>query len=256
MRSLLAAAKIDLFSWFGILGGALTLFSNLQGFLDFTAWAEWLTEIWALYVVSVWDVVFERFDLKLETQALMMMTMAIFVSCLALGARLSGPGQSENWPPGWNNILHWNVPIAVVLYLLASLSPQLYYQFPIFGEVTQLGWLILVGVGWFGYVCAILVGLSRWPRLHAFVVAVAMLVISEIFGGAPLRDQVAPNVSELVSVTLALAFAIISGLIVLGIAPPRAFVRRLIFTLVGVALLVTMSEISKLGLSTDAPNVG
>jgi uncharacterized membrane protein YczE len=82
-----------------------------------------------------------------------------------------------------------------------------------------------------------------------------MVIFSEIFGGAPLRDNPDPNVPEIVSTAMALTSAVMCGLIVLMFAPPKAFVRRLIFVLIGAILLAGMSEISKLSLTTAAPNI-
>src|SRR5262245_48103313 len=38
-------------TWVGIIGGAITLFSNLQGVLDLADWAHWLVEHWQLLTV-------------------------------------------------------------------------------------------------------------------------------------------------------------------------------------------------------------
>jgi hypothetical protein len=80
-----------------------------------------------------------------------------------------------------------------------------------------------------------------------------MATLNYIFGHASMRYVPDADLSRDLSTALAVTAGILSGFAVLVLAPPKPFCRRLTYMLVGVALLVGLSEISALNISVVAP---
>jgi hypothetical protein len=49
-----ATLRYQALTWFGIIGGAVTLFSNLNGVLNLADWARWLTSHWHELTTGFW----------------------------------------------------------------------------------------------------------------------------------------------------------------------------------------------------------
>ncbi|MCM2502046.1 hypothetical protein, partial [Neorhizobium galegae] len=242
--------RSPLITWVGITGGALTLLSNLQGLLDLARWAEWLVGMWRAAITLVITTLVELTGVKVTGVAASMIAMAIFVSLIAIGARLEDQvkgAKGESSPVRRANVFNMRVLIAVGLYVL---------QVGLVSLAGYLPWLIdndpfvtytFIGLCYLLYCGAIVVGLKGWPLWSALIVAGSMIGFSFVFGQANYAGQ--PNLSEPVSTAIAGAFAIVCGLIVVAIAPPVTFTRRVIFLSLGVAFVVALSELSQMGLS-------
>lgn len=253
---MLTALRTSTMSWLGIAGGILTIFSNLQGVLDLAKWASWLAEVWAYYVVGFWRAVFSAFGIRVDPNSSMMICMAAFVTLIALAARLENDywgEHSENWPVSYRRVLNWRVAAALVIYLALSIVTYYVYFIPGLREVYINHAVLFVTVAYAIYGTAIVMGLRGWPLPIAIWVAFCMAALSYVFGNAPMRRIADASVSGNLSEFLAIAFAILSGFAVLVVAPPKAFSRRLVYMLVGVALLVALSEVSSFNIAVTAP---
>ncbi len=243
--------KHCMLTWLGILGGALTLLSNLQGVLDLAKWADYLVSKWATVAASAVQSLTETFDIRVSAEANSMIAMALFVSFIAVGARVENEFKVEKrevHPVVWSNIFNRRVLLALVLYtadvVILSLPAFLYVA-----ASTYLAYpSAYIGVCLFLYCAAIVVGLRGWPVWTAVVVAISMLGLSFIFAYSS-GSLMEPNVSETASTTIAAVCAILCGLIVVGLAPPLAFTRRIIFMMVGVAAVVLLSQVNHLGIA-------
>lgn len=238
-------------TWLGILGGALTLLSNVQGILDLAKWADYLVGKWANVTASAVQSLTETFDIRVSAEANSMIAMALFVSFIAVGARVENEFKGEArelHPVLWSNIFNRRVLLALVLYTaevaIVSLPAFMYLAASIYLAHPS----VYIGVSVFLYCAAIVVGLRGWPLWTAVVVAISMLGFSFVFGHSS-GILLEPNVSETASTTIAAVCAIICGLTVVGLAPPLAFTRRIIFMIVGVAAVVMLSQINHLGIA-------
>lgn len=243
--------KHSVLTWLGILGGALTLLSNLQDILDLAKWADWLVLKWQELVTPLVSGLIGLLSIRVSVVATSMIAMALFVSLIAVGARIENEFKgtaSEQWTVRWENIFNSRVFVATMLYLLQGvlitlpafipLAEQLYLQFP----------YTFLAVCYILYCGAIVVGLKGWPLWTALVVAVSMVGFSFVFGYSS-HEAAPPNVSQTASTAIAALCAIACGLIVVGIAPPLAFTKRVIFMAVGVASVIGLSELSHLSVS-------
>ena len=92
--------KGAVFTWVGIVGGAFTVFSNLEDLIGFAKWGAWIAQVWAEAVDATVVKILDSFGLRIENFAGMMVAMAIFVSAIAIGAWLQNRISSEEaWPP-------------------------------------------------------------------------------------------------------------------------------------------------------------
>ncbi|WP_049764710.1 MULTISPECIES: hypothetical protein [Chelativorans] len=255
---IITVARSSLMSWFGILGGVLTIFSNLQGILDLARWAHWLAGVWTTYAVGFWRAIFGVFGIRTDADATMMICMAAFVTMIALGARVENDvltSDREEWPISFRRAANWRVAAATAIYLLLSLTTYYLYFIPWLADAYIHDPIFISAVAKTIYITAIVIGLQGWPTKLSIFVALSFAALSHVFTYGPMRDAIEPNISEGLSAALALGFAVVSGLSVVILAPPRAFCRRLMFVIAGVAILIGLSELSTLGLSVSAPPV-
>lgn len=245
-------------SWLGITGGVLTIFSNLQGVLDLAKWASWLADVWAYYVVGFWRAIFSSFGIRLDPNSSMMICMAAFVILIAIAARFENDywaKTSENWPVSYRRALNWRVLAALIIYLALSIVTYYVYYIPGLREAYIDQTTLLLAVAYLIYGSAIVVGLRGWPLPLAIIVAICMAALSYVFGHAPMRHIPDANLSEDLSEFLAIGFAVLSGFAVLVFAPPKAFSQRLVYMLIGVAILVALSEVSAFEIPVTPPPV-
>ncbi|MGO8501741.1 hypothetical protein AB9F35_09625 [Rhizobium leguminosarum] len=243
--------KHSVLTWLGILGGALTLLSNLQDILDLAKWADWLIQKWTELVTPIVSGLIELFGVRVSVDATSMIAMALFVSFIAVGARIENEFKGvarEAWSVRWNKVFNRRVLVATALYLLLGALitlpafvpqvAQLYGRFP----------YTFLGVCYVLYCGSIVIGLRGWPVWASLVVAVSMVGFSFVFGYSA-HQTAPPNVSETASTAIAALCAIACGFIVVGMAPPLVFTKRVIFMVVGVVSVVGLSELSRWGIS-------
>jgi hypothetical protein len=72
-----------LIAWVGIVGSAITLFSNLQGVLDMADWARWIVAHWTEWMHAFWSWIFAWFSIKLPPPLALLLTAYAFLSMLA-----------------------------------------------------------------------------------------------------------------------------------------------------------------------------
>ncbi|MDX8450470.1 hypothetical protein [Mesorhizobium captivum] len=171
--------------------------------------------------------------------------MAAFVALIALGARVENDFRAEHpepWPISYKRLIDWRVAAAIVIYV--TINSTIYYVYFIPGLcdgyiVYPAATMVLANLI---YGSGIVIGLRGWPLPAAVFVALSIIVRSYIFGHASMRHVQETNLSAGISETLAIVAGILSGSAVLVLAPPKAFCRRLTYMLVGVAVMVGLSE--------------
>ncbi|WP_246542136.1 hypothetical protein [Roseibium polysiphoniae] len=229
----------------------MTLLSNLQGILDLAKWADWLILRWSALVTPIVSDLIGLFGIRVSVIATSMIAMALFVSFIAVGARIENKfkgAAKEIWPVRWSNILNKRVFFATIVYAFQVLLIGLIVFLPIIDQLYARFPNIFLAVCYFLYCSAIVVGLRGWPLWASLVVTASMVGFSHIFGYAA-HETLPPNVSETASTFIAAMFAIACGLIVVGIAPPLAFTRRIIFMVIGVIAVIGLSQLSHWGIS-------
>jgi hypothetical protein len=163
LRMATKTVRFQLLTWVGIVGGAVTIFSNLRGLLSLANWARWLVTHWQDLIQGFWTALFGWMGLRIPPLLIPMLSFAVFVAMIIVGAALRTAGTdrsgAKNAGPEirtrrLRRFLAWSVGYAVfvsVLYL--GLVSALRYELigdsvanalPAFGVLAPMIALVLV----------------------------------------------------------------------------------------------------------------
>src|SRR5262249_59512323 len=87
LRTIGRRLQYQLLTWFGIISGAITLFSNLQGVLNLADWAHWLAIHWHEWTSAFWQWAFRWIGIRLPKELAPLLSLASFCLATAIGAR-------------------------------------------------------------------------------------------------------------------------------------------------------------------------
>jgi hypothetical protein len=78
-------------SWLGILGGALTIVSNLEGVITLSNWARILVSSWTDWMTAAWSWLLAAFGIDAPSAfVIAWWTVSLFIVAISIGARLTG----------------------------------------------------------------------------------------------------------------------------------------------------------------------
>jgi FtsH-binding integral membrane protein len=249
--------KYEVLTWFGIVGGALTLFGNLDAVLKLADWARVLVHHWKEWTHAFWVWTFGWVGIHLEPKWVPVLTFLSFGSLLTMGQALQfkrrikdqanvDKSQQKSFRLNlWRSfVCVISMPASLFIWVIAD------NYLPEIGEMALLVALIAPLV--------IIVLLSR-ERLHAalsvfltviFFMIIAMTQFKSMLAGA--GDDIS-SISRAVVITVYLTWLL--PVILLSVAPAKAVSRRLLFLAIGLLLLIALNELSKLGLDVIAPKL-
>ncbi|MEM9027523.1 MAG: hypothetical protein AAGC70_04060 [Pseudomonadota bacterium] len=238
----------EIFTWLGILGGAITTFSNLQAVLSLADWARALVQTWAGWVNLMWAYVLFPLQVNIWPGSRFQATMAIALMCAAVGAYLSSaPGSEDNhWRPRLSNVLRLNVFAAVLFFTIQAWFIGYYINETIWADMPDWFRESFSYINLLVYACVIYLGLAHWPISAAFTAIFAAIVFSLVFQEGARAFPVSPDADRCLSLLVGNGLAIFSGLLVLYLAPPRAFAKRLRWIIMGLVFLIALNAISLL----------
>jgi len=243
--------KYQLLTWFGIVGGALTLFTNLSAVLKLADWARLLVQHWKEWTHAFWLWVFGWFGIHLPTEWTPMLSFLLFGSLLALGQAFQFKRAVKNQSNVDKHheksfqLISWRtlccvVSMLVVAILQVDVGVDMVAQALSLGEYATLG---MEAIAWFFGPQIIMVLFAR-HRLHAVLSVVLIWIFFHIIAFGP-------ELPGFVSICLSWFLPVV----LLLVAPAKAINRRLIFLALGLILLIALNELSKLGLDVTAPKL-
>jgi hypothetical protein len=243
-------------TWVGIVGGALTLFTNLGAVLKLADWARVLVEHWREWTHEFWLWAFGWLGIHVPLQWTPVLSLLLFGSLLTIGQAFQFKRYTKAEPSIDNYdeqrcfklnfrrlCIHFLVALPAGLILTGVVGITLIYPRGLPTEVAH-----------FMMFLPPLVLILLWSRasLHAalsaglifmFFMVIAMVQFNRI-------DFTYINITPIV-VAVVLVWPL--PLILLSVAPAKAISRRLIFLALGLLLLIALNELSKLGLDLTAP---
>ena len=227
-------------SWLGIIGGALSILGNLQTAFSLSDWTRWLGSHWQRWMLLVWGD-----DLGVShvvTNAGIILVDIPFIFCLALmavGSRFSEP--TKGLGP---DVPLWRKFISLITggSLLAALYALLAYAMD-HGYTLRLA--VIFAVEW----VVVFLMLSHWPYRLALLSASAIMILLTLMLVAGNDTTPVTHMDLVIEVALMIAV----GALVIFVARPSVFTRQIWFLLFLVAALVTVSELSKLGINLQPP---
>jgi hypothetical protein len=257
--------KYELLTWFGIVGGALTLFTNFSSFLKLADWARLLVQHWKEWTNAFWVWAFGWLGIHLPPEWTPVLSFLLFAALLTIGQvlRLDNTIRSPSMTNEGKRFEDTSFPR---LHPLELRGPGWLFMFILIILASASGWSLsqvtetlprISDKPFYSYgtivIIVLMLGLYlRFARrkLHTAIALFLIVIFWTIIAFNQLLAT--PN-----SASLAAAFAMIIVLppLLLSIAPAKAVTRRLIFLGLGLILLIALNELSKLGLDVSAPKL-
>jgi TIR domain len=253
---LMKGFKWELLTWVGIVGGALTLFTNLSAVLKLADWARLLVQGWKEWTHAFWVWAFGWLGIHLPPEWTPILSFLLFGSLLTIGQAVKFKSTIKNqltkdkYQDKSFYLISWRTLFAVIGMVGITVS---------FAALT-LVWFrrnvlyIYYIEGILYSIPVVIIALFARHRLHAAVSAGLMITFFYIIVAVPLRD-ISISKDEFMSSLVALAGIWILPMILLSVAPAKAVSRRLIFLALGLLLLIALNELSKLGVDLTAPKL-
>src|SRR5262249_10070698 len=255
--------KYELLTWVGIVGGALTLFTNLSAVLKLADWARVLVQHWREWTHGFWVWTFDWLGIHLPPEWTAVLSFLLFGSFLTIGqaVKFKSTIKTQQIADKYHGmsfqLFSWRTFLCFGLIVACLWQPSIIIHLIWNGILSLLppnlpfGLVILIVESQVFIIPQVILVLFARYRLHAAVTSFILLIfwiiitVSQMYG---LRIASA-NVT-------ALAIISVLPLIVLSVAPAKAVSRRLIFLALGLLLLIALNELSKLGLDVTAPKHG
>ena len=259
--------RYELLTWVGIVGGAVSLFTNLGAVLKLADWARVLVEHWKEWTHAFWMWVFGWMGINLPQFWSAVLSFMVFWSFLTIGQAIRfgliihNPQtnyQERSFPPddSWRIALCFALLITVPLFamgfvnpLLTGLPTYIIWKGVIFRDLrgTALDLVAMIAAQIVMVLCA----------RHRLYAVFSVLLISTFY--------LIITFSQITGLTMPISgfpysgrlfffmeMPVILAVILLLTAPAKAVTRRLIFLALGLLLLIALNELSKLGLDLTA----
>jgi TIR domain len=257
--------KYELLTWWGIIGGAITLFVAISTTLKLADWAKVLVEHWKEWTHAFWVWAFGWLGIHLPPEWTPVLSFLLFGLLLAIGqavkfSRRIKPQTVEDMYQGRSfQFISWRPFLCLVLmffigsgllffahdfalqFRLATLFPDFETQIMSPGPISCF---VLA------FAISIPVMLFAMQTLHAFVTSILLVIFWTIVTAVHL-----PNPSSDLAVLTTFTTLPFLSVLLLLVAPAKAVSRRLIFLALGLLLLIGLNELSKLGIDVTAPKV-
>jgi hypothetical protein len=272
--------RYNVLTWIGIVGSAITLFANLGGVLDLADWARILVDHWHEWNQLIWGWAFSLVNMRVPKQFVPIISFIAYVGILVAGVNLSArtvksavklqhsPSVARKARIIGGGLLLCVVELAIILPLvfimlqgvLALCSRAL--SWPAL-EASRIGQVAIVGMVLIVLV-SILAGYLAYFSKERFLMVVVNSVLVTIMSFCllflPLErlpyEKIEGYLELVQGVALILSFPICWMAVIL-FSPLQQLTKRLGFVVLGVAILIGLSEISKLNLHQylQAPKV-
>jgi hypothetical protein len=270
--------EYNVLTWIGIVGTSITLYANLGGVLDLADWARELVAHWHEWTQMFWGWVFSLIKMRVPKPFVPIISFIASVGILVAGVNLSArtvrlavtlqysPSVARKVRIIGGGVLLCLVELVIIFPLvfiilqgiLAFVFRALWWpalEASKTGQVAILGMVLIVLVGMpVGY----LVYFSK-ERLLVVVNSLLFMIMSFCLLYLPLErlPYVESQGYEWAQLVVLILLFPICWMAVILFSPLQQLTKRLGFVVLGVAILIGLSEISKLNLhqSLQPPKV-
>ena len=248
--------KYELLTWVGIVGGALTLFGNLNAALKLAEWTGVLVENWMEWTHAFWQWAFGWLGIHLSPAWPPLLSFLLFGSLLTIGQvfKFNRTIKSQPLVDMYDSqsfrLKSWRTLFCLILLIVSLtlyvgselLSPEIY------DTLSAPGLILLITP-------QVITVLFARHRLHAALVVALITIFFVITVRMPTFEILPVGTSAgALAATTTTVMVWLLPLILLSVAPAKDVSRRLIFLAIGLILLIALNELSKLGLSVTGPN--
>lgn len=256
--------RYQVLTWFGIVGGAITVFANLRGVLHLAVWASWIVGHWQAWINTVWQWVFALVPIRVPPYWTPFLTFAVFALLTAGGQRIlyatahKGPQRAvpSDAPTLALKQAFLFIFLSPFVSLLAMISVEFFLR-ALRGSVKDEIVIVTVMV-FLAVPLAALFFMSKHRLRTAICLAIILalyvtvtlipvstaLPMPDISGSMDisLTSNAGPDPGD---VSLAIFLSLAISALMLWIAPINALTKRLVFLGLGVVILIALNEISK-----------
>jgi TIR domain len=264
--------KYQVLTWIGIIGSAITLFSNLSGVVNMADWARQFVVHWHEWNRLIWEWLFSWIRVTLPKEFAPIISFIAFVTILVIGINLSqrfkssAAGTSHSGIVIRKKLKHWLIGILLYpVYGVAVLYISNVASIPLtFLTVCVL--LIVFPLTYLLYVCQdrgwvlvsslffVVIGICLlvYPLVYQISACQASAYDAFMEGGYIYPTYVeSMNHCENINTTFFSSISVLFQMLWMAViifSPLQQLTRRLGFVVLGVLTLVGLSEISKLDL--------
>jgi TIR domain-containing protein len=252
--------KWELLSWWGIIGGALTLFTAISTTLKLAGWARIVVQHWKEWTHAFWVWMFGSLGIHAPPGVgPPVLSFLLFWSLLTVGQaaqfyRIPLEPVADKYRGRAFRLISWQAILYLILFPVALWAwwrymPLLFEKSvdvdPVVVQYSTIDFM-LQSIAYLSPPVAILIPLAR-DRLN---VAVTIFLMSIFWAIIIFSDVPFLFGDETIVAVIVIS---LSPLILLSVAPAKAVSRRLIFLAIGLLLLMSLNELSKLVLDLTAP---
>ncbi|MGA8698441.1 MAG: toll/interleukin-1 receptor domain-containing protein [Xanthobacteraceae bacterium] len=251
--------KYQVLTWIGIVGSAITLFANLKGVIELAGWARDFVAQWHEWNQMIWGSVFGWIGVKLIRELAPVISFCVFSAMLIVGVNLSVRREKKlvtSQTERATKTFFVGVLLFVATMTVGLATAIAYVTLKPFDQ-TSVTYYTVVGVipfvvlpfvfpmGYLHYVGK--------DRVWILIASLLFLCMGGCLLFAPMNEFVySKTVSSntelsVIFLSLSVLFPILWMAVIL-FSPVQQLTRRLAFVVLGVLMLVVLSEISKLNL--------
>jgi hypothetical protein len=269
--------KYELLKWVGIVGGALTLFTNLGAVLKFADWARLLVQGWKEWTHAFWVWAFGWLGIHLPPEWPPVLSFLLFCLLLTIGPAVQsfnretlvkqlGHSTVESvrlllvFQRRFEQIRWWRLIPIIVGLIFMSLLVDIVFDFatrtlPFLAPLTERVWLWFISGAeiMVFFAAMLLIPIVARDKLHSAVAICLLVTFWTIITFNQLITM--PDTEGTVVEQIAFAMILFLPAIPLSVAPAKAISRRLIFLGLGLLLLIALNELSELGVDLTAPKL-
>jgi len=262
--------QYQILTWIGIVGSAITLFANLSGVLDLADWARELVAHWHEWNQLIWGWVFGLIRLPIPKELAPLFSFTAFAVILVVGVNLSvqtglQTGKSQNDVTVMTKArlfvegasLYIGTAIVGTMLLLIVFMVYASIDYVVY-ERLRLNTVIVNIVCW-TWVCVWAIGFPVGylmycikNRSFVFIDSTLFLLMGVCLLLVPIWEAPIANFPGAdFDIVGFLALVVLFQILWMGVilfSPLRQLTRRLAFVVLGVLMLIALSEISKLDL--------
>ena len=257
--------RYQVLTWVGIVGGAITLFANLQGFLLLAGWVQTLVSHWHEISIRFWQWVLGWIGIKVPVGFVPYFSFALFGLLTAFGARRFDAGAARSTRAEVRKLA---VLSGLSFVALTALSFALtyftsYYTYNDFIDALFLLFVQAVAVGALSLATPIALSpiVLKKERVAAMIFAIAITSAYSIlflpsygeiinalfeavapFGKVEYKLRMSIALSFVVQATCVLLYAVPTAM--LWICPAKALNKRMLFLAIGFLFLTTLNQLS------------
>jgi hypothetical protein len=247
---LMKGFKWELLTWWGIIGGAVTLFSAYSAAVTLSPLARKLVENWKEWTHAFWVWAFSWLGIHLPPEWTPILSFLLFWSLLAIGQAIKFKSTIKTQPviDKYQDTslgpLSWRQPVWIISYLIGYVWPTWQFFGYMVGGGSDAAFIGLVTIA-----ASFVILLYARHKVYA-AVAICLLgifwliiTLNQIVAMKP-SASVKPNELFIIDLIVSTMMPILP-VILLSVAPAKAVSRRLIFLAIGLLLLIALNELSK-----------